>query len=120
MTKYKASIQLCEGYKPTQEFLDEISRFFLSTTINSTDENIDIEFVMHEPPQYMKRYVKEFIKNHPQIYYFDMVYIRSTAFVPDRWVVWKDGRQQGYSGRVTFVEDSWDTVKLSDLGMEDK
>lgn len=121
MIRCRATIQMFGTYELTDKLIDEIKKYFEPLTCSDiTKKNMEIEFMSHGTGQKVKQMIKSFLVSHQQIFYFDMIYISDLKFVPDRFVAWRDGRQRSYSGCVNFVEDDWDTVKLSDLGMEEK
>ena len=121
MVRCSAIIQMFGTYELTDKLIDEINEYFeVSAFHDVTKKNMEIRFMSHGTGQKVKQMIKSFLVSHQQIFYFDMIYIVDTKFVPDRFVAWRDGKQQSYSGHVSFIEDDWYTVKLSDLGMEDK
>jgi len=121
MVRCRATIQMFGTYELTDKLIDEIHKYFeVSTYYDVTKKNMEIGFMSHGTGQKVKQMIKSFLVSHQQIFYFDMIYNSDTNFVPDRFVAWRDGKQKSYSGHVSFIEDDWDTIKLSNLGLEDE
>ena len=55
-------------------------------------------------PDKIKLDVIKLLHRHPEIYYFDVMFRYDSENVPDRFVVWQDGRVQNYRGRIVFEE----------------
>lgn len=53
----------------------------------------------------MRRRVTDVLRDHPEIFYIDVIYRYDSENVPDRFVIWGDGRAQEYTGHIVFEED---------------
>lgn len=62
-------------------------------------------FVSYMKPTEMRERVTEVLRNHPEVFYIDVIYRYNGENVPDRFVIWQDGRKQEYTGRIIFEED---------------
>lgn len=62
-------------------------------------------FVSNMKPTEMCERVTEVLRNHPEVFYIDVIYRYDAENVPDRFVIWQDGRKQEYTGRIIFEED---------------
>ena len=56
-------------------------------------------------PTEMRKRIRDFLDGHPEIYYIDVIYRWDSENVPDRFVIWQDGRTQEYTGEIVFKED---------------
>lgn len=56
-------------------------------------------------PTAMRDRVTNVLRDHPEIFYIDVIYRFDAENVPDRFVIWQDGRKQEYTGRIIFEED---------------
>lgn len=58
-------------------------------------------------PTEMREIVSRVLREHPEIYYIDVIYRFDAENVPDRFVIWNDGEKQEYIGKVVFEEDMY-------------
>lgn len=55
-------------------------------------------------PSMMKLNVIHMLSNHPEIFYVDIIHRYGYESLPDRTVIWGDGRMQNYVGRIIYEE----------------
>ena len=64
-------------------------------------------FVSDTIPSVMNVNVTQLLKRHPEIFYIDIIHRpirRGYESLPDRTVIWGDGRIQNYVGRIIYEE----------------
>lgn len=62
------------------------------------------EFYSDSTYSVMKANVTQLLKQHPEIFYIDVIHRREYDCLPDRTVIWGDGRIQNYIGRIIYEE----------------
>ena len=71
-------------------------------------ERTDMTIILPEHIRSMselRRHIRNLINQEENIAWADVWYLYYGEFVPDRFVMWSDGRVQEYTGHVTFTED---------------
>lgn len=61
--------------------------------------------VSNTKPTEMRERVTDVLRDHPEIFYIDVIYRYDSENVPDRFVIWQDGKRQEYTGKIIFEED---------------
>ena len=105
---YQMEIQMRAGSIITDELIKDAERQFPHTffAIDSAEDCSAVIIMESEGlTETMRLLVKWFMDHHPSIYYMDVVYRFPYDMTPDRFVIWSDGRQQEYTGKVLYVED---------------
>ena len=77
-----------------EDDIDERELYMLTAMFNS-----------NRCPTAMRDHVTKVLRDHPEIFYIDVIYRFDAENVPDRFVIWQDGRKQEYTGRIIFEED---------------
>lgn len=67
--------------------------------------SLNVLFPCEIKPSDMKTRVRSFLADNPTVHYVDVMYRYEYAMVPDRFVIWQDGRTQEYTGFIDFRED---------------
>ena len=62
-------------------------------------------FVSDMKPSEVKTIVRVILQQTTSIHYVDIIYRWENEMHPDRSVLWGDGHEQEYTGRVIFEED---------------
>ena len=62
-------------------------------------------FAAMTKPSEMEERAKRFMQETPGVHYVDIAYRYEYAMVPDRFVIWDDGKIQHYTGYITYRED---------------
>lgn len=52
----------------------------------------------------MRVNVRQLLRQHPEIHYIDVIFRRGNDLLPDRFVIWQDGRELDYRGRIVYEE----------------
>lgn len=106
---YNVKIQMYGTYEVESGLLDAASRAmgFLEEDVEETElHNASICFTSDAKPSKMKERVHAFLAKNVPVHYVDVIYRYEYEMVPDRFVVWQDGREKDYTGYVEFREDT--------------
>lgn len=105
---YNIEIQMRGTYEVEDKILESASHL-LGFTKRDIDEheihNVCAMFVSDLPPTEMRDRVAKFLVANDAVHYVDVIYRFEYAMVPDRFVRWRDGRIQEYTGYINFRED---------------
>ena len=106
---YFVEIQTSGMAKITDELLADIVRTF-GVDFRDYDEiesyRATLFFNSSVMPSNFRNTVRDLImRNKDRIHYVDIVYHFETEINADRFVIWADGREQDYTGHMTFEED---------------
>lgn len=105
---YQMEIQMKTGFDITNELIDQVEAYFPHTysVVCSAEQYSVVVIIESETlPSVMRILVNGFLKHLPSIHYIDVAYRFPYDMTPDRFVIWSDGRQQEYTGKVIYVED---------------
>ena len=105
---YNAEIQMLDGFKPDAFVMEPASSLmnFLKKDVDELDDtHASILFDNHIMPTEMKSRVRNLLTTCPTIHYVDVMYRFEFENVPDRFVIWSDGKSQDYTGHIVFTED---------------
>ena len=105
---YNVEIQMLGENEMTDKLTDDII-FNLGCRYSDIDEreiyNMTTLFNSNMEPSEMRKYVTDLLHEYPQIFYIDVIYRYDSENVPDRFVIWGNGRVQEYTGHIVFEED---------------
>ena len=105
---YNIEIQMHGTYEVEDKILESAAHFFgfAKKDIDEMDaHSACVMFVSDLPPTEMRDRVAKFLVGNHAVYYVDVIYRFEFAMVPDRFVRWRDGRTQEYTGYISFKED---------------
>ncbi len=105
---YNVEIQMLGENERTNNLDKEVGR-----ELGFNEEDIDERelyrltamFNSNRYPTAMLEHVTKVLRDHPEIFYIDVIYRYDSENVPDRFVIWGDGRKQEYTGHIVFEED---------------
>ena len=102
--------EICTGaeYTVTDWAMEVFSHHlgFAKTDVDEHEERFATAlFVSNVLPTEMRDRARALLKECPGIHYIDVMYRFETEMVPDRFVIWSDGRIQEYTGHIEFTED---------------
>ena len=105
---YNVEIQM-EGNKKVTTGILVLFEDFLGISDRDIDEREDHHAVLFfesdmKPIEVMNR-VRTILNQTSSIHYVDVVYRYEYEMTPDRFVCWKNGDTQEYTGHVIFEED---------------
>ena len=107
-TYYNVEIQTVGKKKITVGIMD-LFEDYLGVTNRDVDEREDhcavFFFVSEMTPTEVRNRVRTILGQTSSIYYVNITYRYENEMVPDRVVLWADGRVQEYTGHVVFTED---------------
>lgn len=105
---YNVEVQMLGENEMTDKLADDII-FNLGCRYSDIDEheiyNMTALFNSNRCPTAMRDHVTSVLREHPEIFYIDVIYRYDSENVPDRFVIWGDGRVQEYTGHIVFEED---------------
>lgn len=105
---YNVEIQMSGKNKVTVGIMTMFEDY-LGITSNDLDEREDHRavffFMSNMKPSEVKTLIRTILNQTASIHYVDVVYRWETEMNPDRFVIWGDGHEQEYTGRVVFTED---------------
>ena len=105
---YNVEIQM-EGNKKVTTGILVLFEDFLGISDRDIDEREDhrtVFFFMSDmKPSEVKNRIRAILNQTTSIHYVDVIYRWETEMNPDRFVIWGDGHEQEYTGRVVFTED---------------
>ena len=107
-TYYNVEIQASEKKKITTGIISMFEDF-----LGITDRDLDERegnravffFVSDMKPSEVRNRIRTILNQTTGIYYVDIIYRFENEMHPDRVVLWRDGREQEYTGHVMFEED---------------
>ena len=106
---YSISVQMYGTYEVTDSVLETAAHHlgFTKNDIEETDVHCTtVMFSSNVLPTEMRDRVRRLIVAEKRILYVDVMYRFEYAMIPDRFVIWRDGRSQEYTGHVHFEEDN--------------
>lgn len=107
MTYYNIEVQML-GENERCYDLDEEIGWELGFAEDDIDERelyrLTALFTSETNPGKMKLDAIGILQSHPEIFYIDVMFRNEHENVPDRFVVWQDGRIRDYKGKIYFEE----------------
>jgi len=105
---YNVEIQMAMKNVLTDELLRKILPYF-DADETDVDEHEKYRAVLffksQEKPSAMHDYVRDALNDlGQQIHYIDVIYRWETEMNPDRFVIWSDGTEKEYVGKINFEE----------------
>ena len=114
---YNIEIQMAANSEITDEVMETASRAFgfLKTDVDELESyRVTALFTSDIKPSDMKERARKFLvmcsgrSYLKPAYYVDVMYRFEYENIPDRFVIWNDGRVQEYTGHIVFTEDGED------------
>lgn len=105
---YNIEIQMSGTNEMTDAVLEHAAHLFgfLKKDVEDAETyNASVMFTSDIKPSDMRERVRNLLVAVPTIHYVDVIYRFEYAMVPDRFVIWSDGRTQEYTGYINFRED---------------
>lgn len=105
---YNISIQMAGTHEMDDSTMESASRLlgFTKKDVEETETySVNVMFASNILPTDMRDRVRSLLLASKSIYYVDAMYRFEYAMVPDRFVIWRDGKTQEYTGFITFTED---------------
>ena len=104
---YNVETQMCGECERTVE-LDEMLGNELGFVESDIDERelyrMTVLFKSEDTPDVMKCKMQKFLSDHGEILYLDVIFHMSAHDLPQRFVVWGDGKVQNYRTRLFYEE----------------
>ena len=106
---YNVEIQMANNFEMTETLLRQIE-ISMGAHVTDRDEvetySAVIFFKSEVKPTEIRTRLKAILAMHAdRIHYIDVVYRWEAEMNADRFVLWADGREQDYTGRMYFEED---------------
>ena len=110
MTKLvRIEVQMLSEQTVSRKLVDMIQEKFLIDEITDFEDEPEysyfITFVTRMTHTELAEHAKLTMRDIPGIYYMDIEYIYEGNFVPDRVVIWSDGKEVHYTGHIVYTED---------------
>lgn len=105
---YNIEIQMHGTYEVEDIILESASHLigFSKRDVEEQEtHSANIMFSSDVSPTEMRNRVEKFLVANKAVHYVDVIYRFEFAMVPDRFVRWRDGRTQEYTGYISFKED---------------
>ena len=105
---YNIEIQMHGTYEVEDKIMESASHFFGFSKRDVEEQethSASVMFVSDVTPTEMRERVAKFLVANQAVHYVDVIYRFEFAMVPDRFVRWRDGRIQEYTGYINFRED---------------
>ena len=106
-TMYNVEIQMlgeCERTAVLDEQIGNALGFVESDIDERELYRMTALFNSEDNPGSMKCKMQKFLKEHQEILYMDVIFHESAHDLPQRFVVWGDGKIQNYRTRVIYEE----------------
>ena len=105
---YNVEIRMNGTNKLTDVILEQIMNI-----LNADETDVDeretysaiLFFKSEEKPTEMRQRVKRCFQHGKPIHYIDVIYRWETEMNADRFVLWGDGTEKDYTGKIVFEED---------------
>ena len=105
---YSVEIQMCGTYEVEGRIMESASHllgFGKNDIEDQETHSVSVIYANEIKPSDMKAQIRKFLVANPAVHYVDVMYRFEYAMCPDRFVIWKDGREQDYTGYISFRED---------------
>ena len=106
--RMQITVQMFGTYELKDSVINELSDNVLSQHY-ATDQYVHLGYVLGSYSgdiDGLKSDLHSFLVRHREIYYIDVMYLQDDirSFAPQRFVIWRDGRERDYHTRISFEE----------------
>ena len=104
---YNVDVQMMADHDMTDELVSELEQAlgFTDTDIDEREEYMLVAIFNSETnPDDLRNDIQALLDEHPEIFYFDVIYRYEGEQITERFVMRNDGTTQNYVGRTVFEE----------------